>query len=169
MRNLAAVILLGIGVMQMAGEIFHLPVLSGIGAAIVAAPAPKVFSAVRGFETYSTRFFLEWQAQQAQDKRTDVVHSLELTPAISTRLAGPYNRRNVYGAALAYGPVLAMNPDMRPMLEAVMDYAFCGKAPLLQELGIDPDDVAGYARVRVEPRPGANMHDLPQMLEPSCP
>ena len=58
--NKAALFLLFLGLLQMLGDVTGLAVLKGIGVATVASPAPKVFSAVNGFETYSTRFFLEW-------------------------------------------------------------------------------------------------------------
>lgn len=155
-------LLLIVGLLQMVGDLCGLPALRGIGAATVASPAPKVFSAVRGFETYSTRFFLEWA------DRDSTTHSLELTPEIYARLAGPYNRRNVYGAALAYGPVLMADPQSRPMGQAVMTYALCGEAPLLRELGIDPSGISGPVRVRFAPLPGTDLRDLPSVLEPSC-
>lgn len=160
--NKAAAILLVVGLLQMTGDVCGLPVLRGIGAATVASPAPKVFSAVRGFETYSTRFFLEWTDHNG------AAHSLALTSELYGQLAGPYNRRNVYGAALAYGPVLSTDPRTRPMFQAVMSYALCGEAPLLRELGIDPVSIAGQVRVHFEPLPGTDMGNLPQVLEPVC-
>ena len=110
MRRLALALLL-LGLAQMAGDLGGLPALRAIGAATQASPAPKVFSAVQGLETYSTRFFIEWT--DAAGAR----HSAELTPELYARLRGPYNRRNVFGAALAYGPVLSTNPATRPMFE----------------------------------------------------
>src|SRR4029077_21073324 len=95
-------------------------------------PAPKVFSAVRGLETYSTRFALEWTEAGGANR------TLELTPTIYQRLRGPYNRRNVYGAALAYGPVLVTDPAARPMFEAVLRRAVGGERPLLRGVGRDP-------------------------------
>ena len=80
--------LLLLGVLQMAGELAHLPALKGIGAATAASPAPKVFSAVRGLETYSTRFYLEWTHRDGR------AQELELTPELYSRLRGPYNRRS---------------------------------------------------------------------------
>jgi hypothetical protein len=158
----AAVGLLMVGLMQMVGDLCGLPALRGIGAVTTASPAPKVFSAVQGFETYSTRFFVEWTDTAGSP------HSLQLTPEVYARLAGPYNRRNVYGAALAYGPVLATDPRTQPMFRAVTQYAFCGEAPLLRELGIDPVSLTGQVRVRFEPLPGTEMDQLPQVLEPAC-
>jgi hypothetical protein len=160
--NKAAAFLMVVGLLQMTGDLCGVPALRGIGAATVASPAPKVFSAVRGFETYSTRFFLEWT------DTSGTVYSLLLTPEVYARLAGPYNRRNVYGAALAYGPVLSTDPRTRPMFRAVISYALCGDAPLLKELGIDPATISGHAHVRCEPLPGTDMGTLPRILEPAC-
>jgi hypothetical protein len=159
--NKAAIILLIVGFLQMTGDVLGLSALRGIGAATVTSPAPKVFSAARGLETYSSRFFLEWTDRQGQ------AHSVALTPEIYSRLAGPYNRRNVYGAALAYGPVLSTDPRTQSMFQAVIRYAFCGEAPVLNELGINPIDVAGHVHVRLEPIAGTPT-DLPRILEPSC-
>ncbi len=168
--NKAAVALLVLGLLQMGGDLLERlglgaagRPLKGVGAATTASPAPKVFSAVRGLETYSTRFYLEWRDRAGQE------HSLLLTPELYARLRGPYNRRNVYGAALAYGPVLATDERTQPMFRAVVHYALCGDAPLLRELGIDPATVAGPVRVRYEPRPGSDLGDLPRMLEAPCP
>src|SRR5271155_1878023 len=98
--NRAGIFLLLLGFLQMAGDIFHIPVLKGVGAATDASPAPKVFSSIRGLETFSTQFAVEWK------DRSGTPHSLAITPEIYSHLTGPYNRRNVYGAVLAYGPIL---------------------------------------------------------------
>jgi hypothetical protein len=161
----AAAGLLILGLLQMGGDLLERAgldavgtPLKGIGAATTASPAPKVFSAVRGFETYSTRFYLEWT------DRAGARRSLALTPEVYARLRGPYNRRNVYGAALAYGPVLASDDRTRPMLRAVVHYALTGDAPILRELGIDPADTAGAVRIRYTPLPGTDMRGLPGVL-----
>lgn len=118
--RLAAACLAVLGVAQMAGDLLGFVPLKAIAAATGASPAPKVFSAVQGLETYSTRFFLDLGHER-----------VELTPELYARIRGPYNRRNVYGAALAYGPVLP--PALR---DPVMRHALCGQAPLLRELGL---------------------------------
>jgi hypothetical protein len=163
--NKAAVFLVVLGLLQMTGDLLeqyvHSPVgraLKGLGAATTASPAPKVFSSVRGLETYSTRFSVEWT------DRAGGGHSLHITPEVYARLQGPYNRRNVYGAALAYGPVLPEG-----LRDPVMRYALCGDAPLLRELGIDPDQIAGPVRIRYEPLPGTDLGELPRLLEAPCP
>jgi hypothetical protein len=163
--NRATIFLLALGLLQMTGDLvgqlISEPVgkaVKGVAAATTASPAPKVFSAVRGLETYSTRFFLEWEDQDGRRC------ALELTPEVYGRLRGPYNRRNVYGAALAYGPVLPVE-----LRDPVLRYAVCGDAPLLRELGIDPVRLRGPVRVRLEPLPGTDLGDLPRILEAPCP
>ncbi len=158
----AAVVLLVVSLSHMTGDLLRLPALKGIGAATGASPAPKVFTAVRGMEAYSTRFYLDWT------DRLGVARELRLTPEIYQRLEGPYNRRNVYGAVLAGGPVMATDERLIGMYQSVSEYALCGQAPLLHELGIDPAEVVGPIRVRYEPLPGTTMGNLPRVLEARC-
>jgi hypothetical protein len=160
-----AALLLALGLLQMTGDLLERAglattgrALKGIGAATTASPAPKVFSAVRGMETYSTRFTLEWMGRDGRP------HTLPLTPELYARIRGPYNRRNVYGAALAYGPVLATTEATAPMLRAVVAYALTGEGPLLRELGIDPAGIAGPVTIRYDPLPGTDMAGLPRLL-----
>ena len=154
-----AVFLLVLGSLQMLGDLLGLPKVKGAAAATMLSPAPKVFSSVKGLETYSTRFTLEWSDIRGE------LRSLELTPEVCAGLRGPYARRNVLGAALAYGPVLAQDEAARPMLAAVLRHALCGEAPLLEELGIDVATVTWPVRLRYEPLPGTDMGDLPRVLE----
>lgn len=163
MRRAAPFLLLCLGLAQMAGDVFHFPALKALAAATAASPAPKVFSAVRGLETYSTHFALEW------DDENGAQQVLELTPEINARLRGPYNRRNVFGAVLAYGPVLVTEPRTRPLFDSVARYALCGDAPILSELGLDPRKVSGRVRVRLDPRPGSELGELPLTIAAPCP
>ncbi len=158
-----ALALVILGLTQMAADLAGFDTLAGLAAATTASPAPRVFSAVDGLETYSTRFFIEWT------DRDDVEHSLELTSLLSERLQGPHNRRNAYGAAIAYGPVLFSRPRTRPMFESLQRFALCGEAPLLRELGIDPATLKGRPSVKLEPLPGTHLGDLPTRLEAPCP
>ena len=154
--------LLALGMLQMTADLLHLWALKGVAAATAASPAPKVFSSVRGLETYSSRFFVEWTDESG------VFHSIKIRPETTAGLRGPYNRRNVYGAVLAYGPVLHSDPSVRPMFESISRYALCGDAPLLRELGIPVTEIRGTPRIRVETRPGTQGSDLPLEYEPSC-
>lgn len=151
-------LLLLVGGARMVGDVFGLRALTAVASATQASPAPRVFSSSQGLETYSTRFFVCWSDAQG------VEHELELTPAVSARLRGPYNRRNVYGAVLAYGPVLASTDWGRPMIGAVMDHALLGERPLLRELGVDPEGVRAVA-LRYEAVGGTSLGDLPARIE----
>ena len=142
--------LLAIGLLQMVGDLAGLDALKAVAAATGASPAPKVFSAANGLETFSSSFFLEWRDSEAK------LHSIKITPEMYAKIRGPYNRRNVYGAALAYGPVLRTNKHVKPMFEAVSRYAFCGDAPLLRELGIEPSTITYPLTVRVAPKSTTN-------------
>jgi hypothetical protein len=161
--NRPAIVLLALGLLQMGGDLLRVPVLRGIGAATVASPAPKVFSSVQGLETFSSEFYVEWA------DHTGVAHLLKLTPEVYAHIKGPYNRRNVFGAALAYAPILQKDPHTREMFESVVRYALCGRAPLLREIGIDPDQISGPPRIRLVPRSGTAFGDQPFRITPSCP
>lgn len=158
----SVITLLAIGLLQMAADLFRVPTLKGLAAATAASPAPKVFSSVRGLETFSTRFFIEWTDTAGE------FHSTEITRERTRGLLGPYNRRNVYGAVLAYGPVMQSDPRTRPMFDSVAQYALCGDAPLLHELGIDNPTIRGNPRLRLEPRPGSQTFDLQLQFEAPC-
>ncbi len=154
--------LLALGLLQMTGDLLGCATLRGLAAASGASPAPRVFSAVGGLETYSTRFFLEWIDVDGASQ------SVALTPELYSRLRGPYNRRNAFGAVVAYGPVLVSSPNTRALYEHVARYAMCGDAPLLRELGLDPLRVARGLQVRLEPVAGSDLGDLPTVLEVPC-
>lgn len=161
----ARLALCGLGllaVLQMGADLAGLAGLKAVAAATGASPAPRVFSAVRGLETYSTRFALEWRAADGSEQR------LALTPESAARLRGPYNRRNVYGAALAYGPVLAADARTRPMLSAVLAHGLCAPGPLIQEL-LPGERGARALRIRYEPLRAGALGDLPLTIEVDCP
>ena len=145
----APIFLVILGVAQMIGDVTQFIPLKAVAAATGASPAPKVFSAVQGLETYSTRFFLDLGHQR-----------VELTPELYSHIRGPYNRRNVFGAALAYGPVLP--PNLR---DPVTKYALCGDAPLLRELKLKSTKTPA---VELEPLPGTTLGDLPTRFEAPC-
>ncbi|HYB98717.1 MAG TPA: hypothetical protein VEC57_06230 [Candidatus Limnocylindrales bacterium] len=161
-RATATAALLVVGLLQMAADLAGRPSLHAVAAATVASPAPKVFSPLRGLETFSTRFFIEWLDGSGNER------SLELTPEVYERIQGPYNRRNVFGAALAHGPVLVSDPRTRRMFAWVSNYAMCEPpAVLLWEFGIA--EGASKVRVRLVPREGSR-HDpaLPLVLSAPC-
>jgi hypothetical protein len=160
--NPASVFLLVIGLSQMAGDLLRIPQLKGLAAATAASPAPRVFSSVRGVETFSSHFYIEWK------DRNGAAHAIKLTPEMYSRIEGPYNRRNVFGAALSYAPILARDPRTSPMYQAVVRYALCGPAPLLREIGIDPTDLSDPPVIRLVPRSDTRFGTAPFLITPSC-
>jgi hypothetical protein len=160
--RIAAGALLGVGLGQMLSSLAGFPALAAVFSATHASPAPKVFSAVQGLETYSTTFYLDWTDEAGNE------HSQKITPELYARLEGPYNRRNVYGAVFAFGPVLAARPATAPMFESVLRSSLCEKGEVLAELGLDRSHMK-RVRIRLEPlRPGA-LGSLQRTFEPDCP
>ena len=158
----ASVFLLVIGLLQMTGDLLRVPQLKGLAAATGASPAPKVFSSVQGLETFSSDFYVAWK------DRNGSAHAIKITPEMYSRVQGPYNRRNVFGAALSYAPVLARDTHTRRMYDSVVRYALCGPAPLLREMGIDPTNLSEPPVIRLVPRAGTRFGDAPFLIAPSC-
>jgi hypothetical protein len=122
-RNLFAAGLLLVGFTQMAGDILGYRVLKGLGAATVAAPCPKVFCDIDGLEPFASSFSITANREYQS--------SFAITPELYSHLKGPYNRRNVYGAAIAAAPRL---PE--PIRRAVLGYAFAAHGPLRGTLAL---------------------------------
>jgi hypothetical protein len=160
--NRASVFLLVIGLLQMAGDMLRVPQVKALAAATAASPAPKVFSSVQGLETFSSDFYIDWK------DRSGAAHAIKLTPEMYSRIRGPYNRRNVFGAALSYAPVLARDSRTRPMYDAVVSYALCGPAPLLREIGIDPADLSEPPVIRLVSRANTRFGNAPFLITRSC-
>ena len=142
----ALTFLVVIGTVQMAGDLLGLDTVKAVGAATSASPAPKVFTAHKGFETYSSVFAVMWRDASGQEQE------LLLTPKVYGGVRGPYNRRNAYGAALSYAPVLDSNPLTKPMLEAAIRHTFCGSSTILEEIGIDRSTVTMPFMFELRPR-----------------
>ena len=70
-ERIAAGALLALGLTQMVAQLAGSDALRAVAAATNASPAPKVFSAVSGLETYSTTFFIDWtEADEAGTRRS---------------------------------------------------------------------------------------------------
>lgn len=136
-----AIALTAIGCGQMLADVLRMPRLKAAMQLTQLSPAMKVFTAHRGYETFAARFYIEREIAGRFE-------SIELDRARYERLAGPYNRRNVYGAAFSYGPLLASDPRLRGMHASVLQHALCEPGSALRELGLAP---APLWRVRVAP------------------
>lgn len=153
--------LVGLGSLQMVGDVFGMPRVKALAAATQVSPSMRVFTAHQGYETHAARFSLHWRDPAGRAR------SLALDPHSYRAVAGPYNRRNVYGAALAYGPILRADPRTRPMQRSVMRYAFCAPGGLRRELGIPVD--AQDLRVQLQPTRADARRDLELEWSIQCP
>src|SRR5262249_53527274 len=125
--NRIAVVLTIFACSAMVGDIFHSLGMKGVGVASTIAPFPKVFCDNQGLEGFASEFAIEAQGAGG-------VTNIVLTPEIYSGLKGPYNRRNVYGAALAFGPKLP--PEL---WRSVFAYGMGPSGPLRRELGLRAD------------------------------
>ena len=121
-----------VGFLALFAHISSLPTLKGAALASAASPLPKVFTSHNGWETFSATFAI----------RVDDNAPITIDAERYQQLHGPYNRRNVFGAVMAYGPVLQSDPRARAMFTEVAQKAVCRRhgATALVELGIKPGD-----------------------------
>jgi len=124
------VVLVAIGCVRAFANIADMEKTSAAFAALNVSPAMKVFTAHNGYETFSPKFEIEFI-------NGDESKLILLTPELYRKLSGPYNRRNVYGAAISYGPVLVSNENTKPLFDSVAKYSFCTPASLISELELD--------------------------------
>lgn len=127
---------------RMLSDIVGSTTLHGIGLASGIAPYPKVFTSTNGYEAFSSRFILSATTPDEGPWQS------ELTASNPHRLQGPYQRRNVYGAALCFSPCL---PE--PLRSTVLSNALAPSSPIRHELAIPPQ--AHHLQLRIIPEPGA--------------
>ena len=152
MRKALYILVLLLGSLQLIGYLTGIKHVRAIGQAICTAPLPIVFTEVRGVETFASDFYIQY------DDTLGKSHVELITPEMYSKLSGPYNRRNIYGAAISYGPVL---PDS--LWGAVLNYGTC-TGTLKQELGIPAESESVAIRI-VSRTKGRNTAWL---LETSC-
>ena len=105
--------MVGVGLLQIIGFATGQKWLKGIGQITVASPLPIVFTEQQGCETFALDFSVEYiDCKNRMGK-------IPITPQIYSRFDGPYNYRNVVGAAISYGAIL---PE--EIWKAVLTYAF---------------------------------------------
>ena len=136
-----AFVLLVIGMTQLMGYLSGLRVMRGVGLASGIAPFPKVFCAADGYEAFAATFYVEGDLPNGE------VWSRQVDPTWYGRMKGPYNRRNVYGAALAFAPRL---PE--ELRDALLHESLKSDSALRRELDV-PGNLK-HARVRIVPRDG---------------
>lgn len=149
-RNFAALTMGLFAGTAMVGDLLHLPALKAIGLISALAPCPKVFCDTKGMEAFASEFFLRFETN-------GVTTRLKLTPELYSKLEGPYNRRNVYGAALSFAPRL---PE--PLWRAVFNYALAPQGPMRVELGLPPNATNMTVLIHTRTRGRADEWELRQ-------
>jgi hypothetical protein len=140
-RNALAILLLCVGSLQMIGYAIGSRALRGIGLASGIAPFPKVFCDVDGYEAFAASYVVGGVQQDGR------LWSRQLDPQWYAELEGPYNRRNVYGATLAFAPRLPS--DLRNEL---LGHALAPESTLRRELSI-PATIKNL-KLTITPRDG---------------
>jgi hypothetical protein len=131
-----------LGCAQMLADLGGLGRLKALAQATQVSPAMKVFTAQSGYETYAASFYIGYRDAQGNDQE------IQLDRARYALLQGPYNRRNVYGAAFSYGPLLASNEHTAAMHQSVLRHALCKPGLVRTELAIP---AAAHFLIRVAP------------------
>ena len=123
-------LLIGLGSLQLLGLATGSQTVRGLGFATGASPLPLVFSKFRGVENFTADFFIQVEFENGEHLET------QLTSEMYSHLKGPYNRRNPYGAVLAYGPMLTEKHEVA-MRDQILRYGICADGPLAVELGYE--------------------------------
>lgn len=152
MKNILYTAVVLIGLLQIIGYVTKVEMIRSLGILTVSSPLPLVFTEVKGVETFVNDFYIRYTDEAG------VAQELKLTPEIYKQLKGPYNRRNIYGAAIGYGPVL---PES--LWNSVLSYGLCNHV-LNEEFNISKD-VSGVS-VFIKTRT-ARRNDS-WVLEPTC-
>lgn len=154
--------LAALGCFKVAAEIAGARNLGTLATMIQVSPAMKVFTAHDGYETFANRFTLTTHWPDGRE------HQVVLSPHNYDGLRGPYNRRNAYGAAVAYGPLLSADPRTKAMYQSVAEFAICNPGALLTELGINGPGAPAFLVIDIKPMNRITQQNLPYRLEVPC-
>jgi len=121
-RTIFTFVIGAIASLQILGYAANSRTIRGLGLASGISPYPKVFCEAEGYEPFAASFKIK------SNKEPDIT----LTAKRYSQLQGPYMRRNVYGAALAYAPRLP--EDLRAHLFARI---FAETSSLPEELNME--------------------------------
>ena len=122
------IFILLIGFLQIIGYLTKIKIIRDLGIVTSSSPLPIVFTEVKGVETFASDFYFKFKDENGVNQK------IKITPEIYSKLKGPYNRRNIFGAAIAYGPIL---PEK--LWKSVLTYGLCNNI-LNEELNIPITD-----------------------------
>lgn len=114
MKKTIFVIIVIIGFLQIIGYLTKVKTIRNLGVVSASSPLPIVFTEVKGVETFASNFYIRYKDQNRKSQE------IQITPEIYSKFKGPYNRRNIYGAAISYGPVL---PEK--IWKSILSYGLC--------------------------------------------
>lgn len=142
MKKALYILVLLIGFLQIIGYLTQVKAIRSLGVLSASSPLPIVFTEVRGVETFASDFYIRYTDENGEKQE------VQITPEMYSKFSGPYNRRNIYGAAISYGLVL---PE--ELWKPVLTYGLCNGV-LQEELGIDmtSDDFSIYIETRTAGR-----------------
>ena len=121
-----------LGLIQTVAYLFNLNKLKGLASVTVASPLALVFSNFRGIDTYALDF------KVSLNSKSQGIIEREITPSLYSKLEGPYNLRNVYGAVFSYGAKFQTEKELA-VLNAVLDYGLCSPGQLVKDFGLSND------------------------------
>lgn len=113
MQKALYIFIILIGFLQITGYLSGIKIIKNLGVITSASPLPIVFTEVKGVETFASDFYIQWSDNNKVEK-------VKITPSIYSKLKGPYNRRNIFGAAIAYGPILP-----KSIWQPILNYGIC--------------------------------------------
>lgn len=138
MKKALYIFVVFIGFLQIIGYLTKVSPIRSLGIVTASSPLPIVFTEVKGVETFASNFYIRYNDHIGQK------HEVQITPEIYAKFKGPYNRRNIYGAAISYGPVLP-----KKIWKSVLSYGLCNdilKDEL--EVPVTPDSFSIYIETR---------------------
>jgi hypothetical protein len=128
-------LLVVIGCLGPFGYLIDSKPIKGLALAWMVSPIPIVFSDANGFEAFAAKFEIELTLKDGSQS----VRPISFKEA--SKLRGPYNRRNVFGAAIGYAPRLPLQ-----MVVSVLRYGLCAGGPLVEEFEL-PSTIENVALV----------------------
>ena len=133
--------------MSTMGLIFNSSTIKGIGITSVASPLPFVFSAYNGIETFSTNF--EFNIETELSNSTVIMNN-----KLYNNLKGPYNRKNVLGISLSYGPFFT-DSSLIKIRNQILHWGLC-KKNLIEEFGIKLDSPIKKTNIKIKSKTKGN-------------
>lgn len=164
LRIVGTIILLLLGLLQCIGYIFKQPLIRGLGMASAASPLPLVFSHFKSLETFSSKFEIDLLSSGPNSAKK--IETYEVIPKLYSKMKGPYNRRNVYGAVIAYGPKL--EGDTGKLRDEILRYGLCPNGPLVQEFELPKDFSQAVVRVIPKQTSDPTFESNPQEIKVIC-